>query len=236
VKRLSLVVPLVVCSALAAGCSGDDPEPTGSSASESASGSDSPSSEVIVENGVELTPQGSELAVGDTASVAYEPRQGLVGVLDIKVTRLEKTTFKKSFVGWDLNAQDRKKSPYFVRATVTNRGATQLGGRPAPLYVVDGTNALLEATPFASEFTPCSPRVFPEKFGPGKTVKVCLVYLAPNGGDLVAVSFRPTQDYDPITWTGELKSPRPPKKDKPGKGKGKGDKGDKGDGGNGGNG
>ena len=229
-KRLGFVVAFLLCAGLVGACSGDDPAATNGTPSEGTSGSSegSPSAEVIVENGVELTAQGSELEVGDTASVAYEPRQGLVGVLDIKVTRLEKTTLKKSFVGWDLDADDRKKSPYFVRATVTNRGTTQLGGRPAPLYVVDGTNALLEATPFASEFPPCTPRLFPEKFGPGKTVKVCLVYLAPNRGDLVAVSFRPTQDYDPITWTGELKSPRPPKKDD-GKGKdGKGGKGDNG--------
>ena len=60
-------------------------------------------------------------------------------------------------------------------------------------------------------------------------MKVCLVFLAPKKGDLTAVSFRPTQDYDPITWTGELKEPKPPKPDKPGKpGKRKGDQGDQG--------
>ncbi len=194
---------------------------------------ENPSSTVIVENGVELTPEGSELAVGDTASVAYKPRQGLVGVLDITVTRLERTSFKKSFVGWDLDAQTKKSSPYFVRATITNRGTTQLGERPVPLYIVDGKNTLLEATSFASEFTPCQPGSFPKKYGPGKTVKVCMVYLAPDGGDLTAVSFRPTQEFQPITWTGKLKAPRPPKKDKPGKGKGKGNKGNNGDGDNG---
>jgi hypothetical protein len=56
---------------------------------------------------------------------------------------------------------------------------------------------------------------------------VCLVFLSPNKGDLVAVSFRPTQDFDPITWTGELEKPKPPKPDK-GKG-GKGGKGDQAD-------
>jgi hypothetical protein len=50
-------------------------------------------------------------------------------------------------------------------------------------------------------------------------VKVCLVFLAPKKGDLTAVSFRPTQEFDPITWTGELQKPKPPK---PGKGKSKG--------------
>ena len=164
--------------------------------------------------GVELTTQGSVLEVGDSATVAYEVRQGVVGVLDIKVTRLEKTTIRKSFVGWDLKPEQKKSNPYFVRATVTNRGETDLGGRPVPLYIVDGTNTLVEATTFASAFTPCEPGSFPKKFRPGKKVKVCMVYLSPKKGDLTAVSFRPTQEYDPITWTGELQEPKPPKPDK----------------------
>ena len=225
-RRLALVVPLLVCAGLAAGCSGKDPEQA------SGPGSDEPSAastgpEVIVENGVELTPAGTELAVGETANVAYEPRQGLVGVLEITVDRLEKTSFKKSFVGWDLDAQTKKSSPYFVRATITNRGTTQLGGRPVPLYIVDANNNLIEANSFASEFKPCTPGAFPKKFGPGKSVKVCTVYLAPSHGDLVAVSFRPTQEVEGITWTGELKSPKPPKKDgKKGDKNGKNDKDD----------
>ena len=48
----------------------------------------------------------------------------------------------------------------------------------------------------------------------GATAKVCLVYLAPDKGDLTAVSFRPTQEDAPITWTGELKKPKPTKKAK----------------------
>ena len=47
---------------------------------------------------------------------------------------------------------------------------------------------------------------------------MCLVYLAPNKGDLTAASFRPTQTDVPITWTGELKNPKPPKGGKGGKG------------------
>jgi hypothetical protein len=43
----------------------------------------------------------------------------------------------------------------------------------------------------------------------------------PNKGDLVAASFRPTQTDIPITWTGDLKKPKPPKVDK-GKGKNQG--------------
>jgi hypothetical protein len=217
----SLVAALLVAGGLLAGCSGDDEAPDdGDSSAAPTASSTSASSEpsLPVPAGVELTTQGSQLEVGVAATVAYEVRQGVVGVLDIKVTRLEKTSFKKSFVGWDLDKQQKKSNPYFVRATITNRGETDLGGRQVPLYIVDGTNTLVEATSFASSFRPCQPGAFPDKYRPGRKVKVCLVFLSPNKGDLTAVSFRPTQDYDPITWTGELQDPKPPKPDKPGKG------------------
>ena len=210
---------LLATAGLLAGCSDDDKGPgAGESGSPSTSGSASESEStgpsLPVPEGVELSPEGSQFEVGDTATVAYELRQGVVGVLDIRVSRLEKTSFKKSFVGWDLDQGQKKANPYFVRATITNRGDTDLGGKKVPLYIVDGTNTLVEATTFASSFTPCEPGSFPKKFKPGRKMKVCLVFLAPKKGDLTAVSFRPTQEYDPITWTGDLEKPKPPKPDK----------------------
>jgi hypothetical protein len=214
-------VVLAAAASSLAGCSDDDkgPDPGGSaspgasgSASASASGTESAGSSLPVPEGVELSPEGSQFQVGDTATVAYELRQGVVGVLDIRISRLEKTSFKKSFVGWDLDEGQKKSNPYFVRATVTNRGDTDLGGKKVPLYIVDGTNTLVEATTFASSFTPCEPGAFPKRFKTGRKMKVCMVFLAPKKGDLTAVSFRPTQDYDPITWTGDLEKPKPPKK------------------------
>ena len=222
------VAALVVAAALVSGCSGDDKGPdVGSTASpsetsgETGTASTSATPSLPVPAGVELSPEGSQLNVGDTATVAYELRQGVVGVLDIKVNRLEQTSFKKSFVGWDLDQGQKKANPYFVRVTLTNRGDTDLGGRRVPLYIVDGHNTLVESTPFASAFPPCEPGEFPKKFKTGRTMKACLVFLSPKKGDLTAVSFRPTQDYDPITWTGELEKPKPPK---PEKGKDKGGK------------
>jgi hypothetical protein len=220
------VVALVAPTGLLAGCSGDDGGPgadaSGSSSSTatatgsgSTSASESATPSLPVPEGVELSPQGSQLGVGERATVAYEVKQGEVGVLDIAVTRLEKTSFRKSFVGWELDDNQRKANPYFVRATITNRGTTDLGGRRVPLYIVDGTNTLVEPTTFASAFPPCEPGVFPKRFQPGRSAKVCLVFLSPKRGELTAVSFRPTQEFDPITWTGELQQPKPPKPPKP---------------------
>ena len=85
-----------------------------------------------------------------------------------------------------------------------NVGDTNLGGQGVPLYAVDGNNKLIEASTFQSTFKPCSPESFPKPFKQGDKGKFCLVYLAPDKGDLTAVSFRPVEDFDPITWTGKL--------------------------------
>jgi hypothetical protein len=209
------------------GCSdgGSEEASTGSSGSSSTSGSasGSPSTEATpylpVPDGVELTAQGSDLEVGDEAVVAYEPRQGTVGALAITVTGLEKTTFARSFQGWQLDKETRKTNPYFVRVTVENVGKTDLGGRPVPLYIVDGRNTLIGSSTFKSTFKPCPSTPFPKKFGHGDRVKTCLVYLSPKHGDLTAVSFRPSQQFDGITWTGELSTPGAdePKQGKQGK-------------------
>lgn len=199
------LIGLTLAAALAlTGCSDDGETPEAAESSgPSASESETAEPYLAVPDEVELTPQGATLEVGESATVAYEPRQGMVGALDIEVTSLEKASFDL-FVGWELSKETRKTAPYFVRAKVANVGDTNLGGRPVPLYVVDDENRLIESSIFTGTFKPCDGASFPEKFKPGAEVKACMVYLAPGRGDLTAVSFRPTQDFNPITWTGEL--------------------------------
>ncbi|WP_243060990.1 hypothetical protein [Nocardioides sp. SR21] len=204
---------LAVSAVLAlAGCStGGGSDSAGPSASATATPSATPY--LPVPAGVTLTPPGSQLSVGDAASVAYEPRQDQVGALDITVTALE-TTKIEAFSAWQLSDAQKASTPYYVRATIENVGETDLGGRPVPLYVVNENDVLLEATPFASSFKPCPSTPFPEKFGPGDSADVCLVYLAPDRGELEAVSFRPEETFNPITWTGEVVKYQPPKPEK----------------------
>ncbi|MGZ6826637.1 MAG: hypothetical protein ACXVGH_07575 [Mycobacteriales bacterium] len=220
VRRARLLVPAVAAALVLTGCNGSA-STSSSSTSGSSSSSASASPYLPVPDGVSLTPQGSQLKVGDDAVVAYQLPQQKVGVLDITVDRLEKTTFKKSFQGWQLDAATRKTNPYFVRATVKNVGTQDLGGQDVPLYIVDGQNVLIPPTSFKSSFKPCPSTPFPKAFGTGDQAKVCLVYLAPDHGDLTAVSFRPSQAFNPITWTGELVAPKatPSKKKKPRTGK-----------------
>ena len=203
---------LAVVAVVLAGCSSDDGEPDSAGASTPAGGGDT-AEYLPVPAGVELTTPGSQLAVGDHAVVAYEPRQGQVGALDIQVRRLRQASID-DLAAWQLSAAQQKSTPFYVDVVVENVGETDLGGRPVPLYVVNEDNVLLESTPFASSFKPCPSTTFPDKFRPGASGRFCLVYLAPDKGELVAVSFRPDETFTPSTWTGKVERIAAPKKDK----------------------
>ncbi len=214
---------LAVTAVVLSGCSSDDGEPDDSGSSTSASATDS-AEYLEVPAGVELTEQGSQLAVGDHAVVAYEPRQGQVGALDIQVRKLRQASIK-DLSAWQLSDAQKKSTPYYVDTVIENVGDSDLGGREIPLYVVNEQNVLLEATPFASSFKPCPSTPFPQKFKPGDSGRFCLVYLAPDKGELEAVSFRPVETFNPITWTGEVEKAATPEQGKAqGKGTGKGKK------------
>jgi hypothetical protein len=200
---LALVLALSACGGDGEPGSGGSSESGGSGGNTAGEASTEDEPYLPVPEGVELTAQGSGLAVGDTAVVAYEPRQDVVGALEITVTNLVDANFS-DFVGWKLTPETRETNPYFVEATVKNVGKTNLAGEGVPLYVVDGNNKLIEASTFQSTFKPCSPESFPKPFKTGDKGKFCLVYLAPDKGDLTAVSFRPVEEFDPITWTGKL--------------------------------
>ncbi|MGB0190219.1 MAG: hypothetical protein ACPF9W_04530 [Nocardioides sp.] len=207
-RLVGLTLAAVLPALVLAGCSGsEEPEAEASaspSVTESATEEPSATPSIDVPDGVELTTQGSALELGDTATVAYEVDQSTVGVLAITVTDMRRTTFKQSFQGWKLGKQLKKANPYFVEATFKNKGETNLGGERPPLYIVDGNDTLVESSTFVSDFDACPSTDFPKKFKPGKKVTRCLVYLAPDAGELVAVSFRPAQEFNPITWSGDV--------------------------------
>jgi hypothetical protein len=159
---------------------------------------------------VKLTAQGSQLKVGDTARVSWKPDQHTLGVVSVTVTRLQKMPIS-AFSDWRLDSATQKSTPYFVHATVRNLGRSNLSGKPVPLYLLDGRNTLLQQSTFQAEYPPCPSRPLPDEFKRGTKTSVCLVYFAPDHGKLVAISFRPTEDFQAITWKGPLSSAKPQK-------------------------
>jgi hypothetical protein len=167
-----------------------------------AAGSSSADTAVTVQ-GVTLTDQGTALKVGQPAKVSWHPNQKTTGVMKVSVTKLEKVPIS-AFKDWQLDAATQRSTPFYVHATVRNLGKGPLSGVPVPLYLLDGRNTLLQASTFRAQFPACPSTPLPAKFTRGKRASVCLVYFAPDHGKLVAVSFRPTQTFDAITWTGPL--------------------------------
>jgi hypothetical protein len=222
VIRRTLPALVVVAALSLAGCGGagsSEPGAGGSGGTGGSSGSgptastqsggpsQSPSSSSAVVQGVTLTAQGSQLRLGQTARVSWKPDQKTVGVIAVSVTRLQKMPIS-AFSDWRLNAATQRSTPYFVHATVRNLGRSNLSGQPVPLYLLDQRNTLLQASTFQASYAACPSRPLPAKFTRKKKTRVCLVYFAPDHGRLVAVSFRPTQDFVAITWEGAVSKPR----------------------------
>ncbi len=184
---------------------------SGEAASASGSPTDGiPAPYLPVPDGVVLTDQGSELGLGEPAVVAWRPRQGEVGVLKLTVRSLEHADIK-ALKDWQLDAAGRASSLYYVTVSAKNVGDGNLGGRRIPLYLLAGRNTLVESNAFRSRFEPCPSPALPKSFGPGAQTKACLVFLVPRHGQLHAASFRPTEDFNPITWVGKVTEWKPPK-------------------------
>ena len=211
--RVVLLAAALLTGSLLAGCGSSSSDGGPSSPSPSASGGTTGTA-TASPTGVPLTPDGTKLALGSPATVEWSPRQNVTATLRITVTQLQSTTYAQTFSGWKLDPQTKSRSPYFVRATVTNVGDTPLSGNSTPLYGLDDADNLVEASTFSSSFTPCQPSSLPRKFPKGASVKVCLVVLVPDKGKLVGVSYRPTDKVEPITWSGTVTPYSPAKKGK----------------------
>ncbi len=211
---LSLAVLSTVTAVALAGCSsgsgsGDETAKAEGSASGSASSSPSASSTVKVPDGTELTDQGTELSFGETGTVIFESAPGRGTVLQLTVKGVKQGSIA-DFKGFILDdAYKQKAAYYYATVQVKNVGEGDVGGVGVPLWGVNEANTLLPAVNFTTSFAPCPSKPLPAKFGPGATLDTCLVYLSPDKGALKAVSYRPTQEFDPITWTGEITKPTP---------------------------
>lgn len=164
------------------------------------------------------TAQGSELSLGETATMKWSPRANLTGTVDITVTKIIQAPIK-DFSGFKLTKEMKKSTPYYVKAKVTNAGSSNLSGVELPLFLDNGSDVLFPSAQITSSFKPCPSKPLPKKFTNGKSTNLCLVYLAAQGTKMEFLALRPSEDFEPIVWEAEVTKPKP-KKDK-GKKKGK---------------
>ena len=135
--------------------------------------------------------------------VAYEPNTRRKSVVSLTVESVQ-TGRISDFASYRLDDRTKNSRPYYVRVSVKNVGSGDLGGAAVPLLAVDNKNTLIQPSTFNNTFAKCPSLALPAAFTTDKSVRGCLVYLVPDKGTLVKMSYRPLQAFEPITWDGTI--------------------------------
>ena len=118
----------------------------------------------------------------------------------------------KDFAAFKLDKAMKASTPYYVHVKVKNNAATNLSGVELPIFLDNGSDVLFPSARITSSFKPCPSQPLPEKFTKGKKADLCLVFLAAPKTKLEAIAMRPTEQTEPITWTGKITKPAAAKK------------------------
>ena len=165
-----------------------------------------PATKTEVGDTAAATDPGTDLALGEPATLVWSPSETVTGVLDLSVDAVAEQR-QSVFDGWirdDVMAASR---PYFVTVTLTNAGETDLAGQDVPLYLRDDNGTLGAPWTLGGDFAACQSGPLPTPFEAGAGTEMCLVYLVPDGARIRDLVFEPTEGYDPITWSGDVQEP-----------------------------
>ena len=193
VMRRTSILAAALALALG-GCAGDGPE-----------GDDEPEDPATTAVD-DATEPGTQLELGESATLAWRPAHDVEGELGLTVDEVAE---KRPSVldGWTSDGAVRRARPYFVKVSLANTGESDLGGQDVPLYLRDTAGTLGAPWTLGGDFTACQSGPLPVPFEPGDETDMCLVYLVPHGGRVRDLVFQPTEAYDPITWSGEVRAP-----------------------------
>jgi hypothetical protein len=154
-----------------------------------------------------LTPTGTTLAVGETATVMYETKS-----LSKEGTKLAVTAVSvqagsiDDLADFELDAQAKVSSPFYVTVNFRNDGPLPM--EPGGIFgVISAHNTAgdeLNRLSLIGEFAPCEGDDVPESLAVGASYTDCGVYLAPTGQDISKVTlafYFGDADRTEISWT-----------------------------------
>lgn len=169
--------------------------------------SSSASEEAPPAGGDGLTPTGTTLAVGETATVMYETK-----TLSKEGTKLAVTVTSvkagaiADLADFDLDAQSKVSDPFYVAVSFQNVGPLPM--EPGGIFgVISAHNTAgdeLNRLSLIGDFAPCEGAVPPKTLDVGASYADCGVYLAPTGQNISKVTlafYFGDQDRTEITWT-----------------------------------
>jgi hypothetical protein len=173
--------------------------PPAQSASPQAKASTPASSGAAATGAGGLTSPGTHLGVGQAATVGWVP-QSTIGAsgaqktlkLQVTVESIEKGTMA-DFKNVQLNASERKSTPYYVKVRIKALGSTAPKGTdndPAITFdAIDDRGQQQQSVTFFGTFERCNDTSMPQQFTNGKSYDSCLAYLMPGGGSIQKVQW-----------------------------------------------
>ena len=168
-----------------------------------------PSTSNSVTSGAKTQP-GAKLKVGQTAHVTFKPLNAPAASkktykLDVTVLKIEKGTID-DFKNVDLDAAQKKSTPYYVSVRVSNPGAEVPVKNDDPDIRFDGIDDRGQeqgSVTFFGTFERCDDTSAPAPFTTGKSYESCLTYLLPGGGSIQQVHWSGSDEYvlKPVSWS-----------------------------------
>ena len=165
-----------------------------------------PTESVSAPPGVTLTQPGTELKVGETATVGFAPTAKRSTALRLKVRRIYQGRIS-DLSRYGLDREAKASTPYYVKVGVANVGDGQIGRSAIPLWGLADDDTLIGASGFTTSFRKCPSGPLPRDFAKGASTRTCLMFLMPHGNKLVGVSYRPVMAEAPIVWKGTVVKP-----------------------------
>lgn len=189
-RRRRRLLLLAAGGLLVAGCSGDqaaEPDATASSP-------------VPVPEGVELTEPGSTLEVGEAATAPYVAGRSRASVVTVRVTAIVRGR-SADLRAFSLTPAAARSTPWYVHTVMRDVGEGRLGRAPVPVYGYDTDSTYFPPADIQGGLDSCPSRQPPPDFGPGDTLRTCLVFFVPPSARLEAVQLRGVPDGEPISWS-----------------------------------
>lgn len=157
-----------------------------------------------------LAAPGEKLAIGETATVGWQPpsvaSKSLSKVVKVDMTVLSlKKGAEADLKGIQLGEDQRGKTPYYAQIRMRNTGGETPSDFEEPnlgFAIVDDTNKETGRV-LLRDFAPCKEVEAPKPFTEGKSFETCYVFFAQ--GSVKEVQWRqgpnpPTYLSDPVIW------------------------------------
>jgi hypothetical protein len=206
-------------AALAACGGGSGGSTPATPAAPSSSAPVSSSAPATASGGGALTPPGTRLGFGQSATVAWVPpgqsgngaQQGFK--LKVMVQSIQKGTIG-DFKNIELNATEKKDTPYYVKVKVSalqNALPAKTDDPAITFTAIDDRGQSQESITFLGTFSRCDEVDAPKPFTAGKSYESCFTYLMPGGGSIQKVQWssgpsaadQVTPYFDkPVVWAG----------------------------------